>query len=329
MEDNTLENNELDAINSNDEVENLNETKAESVMSEDEEIEEEFDWGDDLSFEDENADSDNPGGDAGPPESKLKRCLDIFGSLFALNLCFVFSILPVFTIGAACTAMYAMMYKIQRHDDYTVVKEYFQEFKKNFKKGTIAWLIMVLAFVILWGQYMYICNFQDAMAMIYSILLLVEGVLACLIVPFVFPLLAYFDNTIKNTFKNALLLAVSNLGAWLKIFIAWTATFFFCFGYEVVILNIWYLWFFIIFGLLFYGSSVVAKKVFDKIRKKQKEMQDDPNAITMKEAKERKKQEKAQKKKKFASEKSIKDHVAIMDVVNGVATKNDKKEEMK
>lgn len=275
----------------------------------------------DLDALDENADSDNPGGDAAPNESKLKRGLDIFGSLFALNLCFVLTILPVFTIGAACTAMYAMMYKIQRHDDYTVVREYFQEFRKNFKKATITWLIMLLAAVILWGQYMYICNFQDGMAMLYSVLLLIEGVLACLIVPFVFPLLAYFDNTIANTFKNALLLSVSNLGSWLKIFVAWFATFFFSFGYEVIILNIWYLWVFIIFGLLFYGSSVVAKKVFDKIRKKQKEVHDDPNALTMKEVKERKKKEKQQKKKRFASNKSIKDHMSVMDTVNGTAPK--------
>lgn len=309
MEDNTLDNTGFD--------------KEQSELTEDTHVSEEaFDWGD--SDYDENADSDNPGGDAGPRESKLKRGLDIFGSLFALNICFVFTILPIFTIGAACTAMYSMMYKIQKHDDYTVVKEYFQEFRKNFKKGTIVWLIMVLGAVIIWGQYMYVCNFQDAMAALYGVLLLIEGVLVCLIVPFVFPLLAYFDNSITNTFKNALLLSISNLGSWLKIFIAWVAAFFFGFGYEVVLLNIWYLWIFIIFGVLFYGSSLVAKKVFDKIRKKQKEIQNDPNSITMKEARERKKKEKQEKKKRFASDTSIKDHVAVMDVVNGVTPKEEK-----
>lgn len=319
MEDNTLENTEINK----EQTERTEEAELteETAVSE----EEAFDWGG-YDLDDENIESDNPGGDAGPRESKLKRGLDIFGCLFALNICFVISILPLFTVGAACTAMYSMMFKIQRHDDYTVVKEYFHEFRRNFKKGTITWLIMVLGAVIIWGQYMYVCNFQDIMASLYGILLLIEGVLIALTIPFVFPLLAYFDNTIANTFKNSLLLAVSNLGSWLKVFIAWVATFFFSFGYEVVILNIWYLWVFIILGLLFYGSSLSAKKVFDKVQKTQKEMAKDPNAITMKEAKERKKKEK--KARKFASDKSIKDHVAIMDVVNGVAPeKGGKKDE--
>lgn len=287
--------------------------------------EQEFDWGD-YDLEDENIESDNPGSDIDPKESKLKRGLDIFGSLFALNVCFIVSILPIVTIGAAFTAMYAMMYRIQRHDDYTVVKEYFQEFRKNFKKGTIVWLIMILGGVILWGQYMYVCNFQDGMASLYSILLFIEGVLVVLAVPFVFPLLAYFDNTIANTFKNALLLAVSNLGAWLKIFVMWVAAFFFSMRYQFLFLSTWYLWLLIIFGVLCYASSVVAKHVFDRIMKTQKQKVNDSDSITMEEAMRRKKAEKkARKKKRFASDKSIKEHVAIMDVVNGKVPKDSEK----
>ena len=48
--------------------------------------------------EDENITSDNPGANVDPKESKLKQGLDIFGCLFALNICFVISIIPVFTI---------------------------------------------------------------------------------------------------------------------------------------------------------------------------------------------------------------------------------------
>ena len=271
--------------------------------------------------EDENITSDNPGANVDPKESKLKRGLDIFGCLFALNICFVISIIPVFTIGAALTAMYAMMFRIQRHDDYTVVKEYFMEFRANFKKGTIAWLFMVLAMVIMWGQYTYYCNFDDAMASLYGVLLIIETVAFLLTVPFVFPLLAYFDNTIKNTFKNSLLLAISNLGSWLKIFIAWFATFYVSIRYTFLFLNTWYLWLLIIFGVLTYGSSLTAKKVFDKIQKTQEHQPKDDGSITIKEANERKKQEK--KARKQASKKSIKERMAVMDEVNGIKPKNE------
>ncbi len=278
-----------------------------------------------YSLEDENIENDNPGADAGPKESKLKRGLDIFGCLFALNICFVISILPVFTIGAAFTAMYAMMFRIQRRDDYTVVREYFMEFRANFKKGTIAWLLIILAVVIMWGQYTYICNFSGTMASLYEFLLIVESVLVVLTVPFVFPLLAYFDNSIKNTFRNSFLLAVSNLGSWLKIFIAWVAVFFVSYKYTIVFLSTWYLWLLIIFGLLTYGSSLTAKKVFDKVKRTQEDKSKDDGSITIEEARKRKKKEK--KARKYASQKSIKEHVAIMDVVNGVKPKEDGKHE--
>lgn len=285
-------------------------------------MEEAVNW-DAYDIEDENVECDNPGGDANEKEWRWKRGLDIFGCLFALNICFVITSLPIVTIGASLTALYRMMFRIQKHDDYTVVKEYFAEFKSNFKRGTIAWLLIILAVVIMWGQYTYICNFQGGMATFYELLLIVEGVAFMVDIPFVFPLLAYFDNSVVNTFKNSFLLAISNLGSWLKIFITWTAAFVFGVGYEMIFLNIWYLWLLILFGLLTYISSVVAKKVFDKVKKRQVEKRN----LDKKEAHPAK-EEKKKKKKRFDSSKSIKEHVAVMDVVNGIK-KEDTKEDIK
>lgn len=237
-------------------------------------------------YQEENIQSDNPGGSAEPRESRLKRGMDIFGCLFALNVVFVISCLPVITIGAAFTALYAMMYKIQRRDDYTVVREYFMAFRQNFKKGTISWLIIVLVCVILWGQYTYVCNFEGGLASFYSVALVVEGVVFALILPFVFPLLAYFDNTVANTFKNAFFLAVSNLGSWIKMSVAWFATIAFSFGYEAIILNTWYLWLLLMFALLAYGTSLTARKVFDRVAVTQKEKEENEAAKENETAKE-------------------------------------------
>ncbi len=278
---------------------------------------EEVNWSQ-FDVEDENIESDNPGGVgvAGEKEWRLKRFLDVFGSLFALNICFVLTSLPIVTIGASFTALYAMMFKVQKRDDYTVVKEYFKEFKQNWKKGTIAWLIMVLAAVIMWGQYTYICNFQGGLVSFYQILLLIEGVVFLVGVPFVFPLLAYFDNTLVNTFKNSFLLAISNLGSWLKIFVLWVVVLGASYKYPVLFLNTWYLWLLLLIALLTYISSIVAKNVFDRVKKKQVEEKKDDKSITLEEANRRKKQEQKERKK------SIKERMAVMDVVNGVKSKD-------
>lgn len=235
-------------------------------------------------YQEENIQSDNPGGTGEPRESKLKRGMDIFGCLFALNVVFVISCIPIVTIGAAFTALYAMMFRIQRRDDYTVVREYFIEFRQNFKRGTIAWLIIVLACIVLWGQYTYVYNFEGGLVSFYSVALVVEGIVFALILPFLFPLLAYFDNTVGNTFKNAFFLAVSNLGSWIKMSVAWFATIAFSFGYEIIILNTWYLWLLLMFALLAYGTSLTARKVFDRVAVMQEEKEENEKIKEKKEA---------------------------------------------
>lgn len=277
---------------------------------------------------DENIQSDNPGGKPGFQQSKLKRGMDIFGCLFAINICFVISCIPIITIGAAMTALYAMMFRIQRHDDDTVVREYFQEFKANFKKSTIVWLIVLLIGVVLWGQYAYILNFEGGLVNFYDFLMVIELIALCLVLPFLFPLLAYYDNSIANTFKNSFLLAISNFGSWIKMFIAWFATIAFSFGYEAIILNTWYLWFLIMFGLLAYGTSLTARKVFDKVATVQEEKKVEAEAHAAEaEEQEDKNASKSgglfRTKKDEQPKRSIKERLAVMDEVNGVKTKEE------
>lgn len=277
--------------------------------------------GDDfVKFDD--AESDNPGGAPDQKETKLKRAMDVFGCLFAINICFVISCLPIFTIGASFAALYAMMFRIQRRDDYTVVKEYFQEFKRNFKKGTAAWFLIILACVAIWGEYLYFVNFDNAMSRIYEVVIIFEVVALALVLPFLFPLIAYFDNTLVNTFKNSFLLAVSNFGSWLKMFVAWFAVIAFGFGYEFIFLNTWYLWLLLMFGLLAYGTSLTAKKVFDHVAVAQTEKaeREESGEETQKPKKKSlfKKKEKEEK-----DQKSIKDKLAVMNQVNGIKESNE------
>ena len=52
-----------------------------------------------------NQDNKNSGRDKEP---FLRRAMDAFGTMFALNICFVIGCIPIFTIGASFTALYAM-----------------------------------------------------------------------------------------------------------------------------------------------------------------------------------------------------------------------------
>ncbi len=201
----------------------------------------------------------------------LIRVLDVFGNVFVLNVLFVIFCLPVVTIGASTSAMYTMGLKMVRKEEGHMVRGFWEAFKSNFKQSTIAWLIEVFVIVTLWGMYTMVGNIDGAISSFYSVVFVIEFVVAVLTFPFVYPLIAAFENTLWNTFKNAFLLSVSNLWSWAKIFVAWFAPVFISLNYAFIILNTWYMWLLLFFGLIGYGTSHTVNKVFKKIATTQEE----------------------------------------------------------
>lgn len=198
-------------------------------------------------------------------KSKLYKAFETFGNLFALNIIFVVFSLPVITFGASITAMYSVAIKMVKNEEGAIWKSFVSAFKSNFKKATLIWLVLIVAAVVLFGEFLYIISFEGMMVSFYIVVLIVELVLIAFTLPFLFPLCARYENTVFNTIKNAFLLSVSNFGSWLKISLAWFAPIALTVIYPVIFLYTWYLWLFVIFALIAYGTSFTLRKVFNKI----------------------------------------------------------------
>ncbi len=212
--------------------------------------------------------------------SGLWKALDVFGNLFALNVLFVLTSIPIVTIGASLTALYSMTLKMLENHESSIMKGYFRAFKENFKKATGAWLIILAMLAAIGAEYIYIGNFEGGATTFYMIFMVLECAFLVLAVPFLFPLIAKFENSLWNTFKNAFLLSLSNLGGWIKIVLIWGAPLYFSLRYSVIILSTWYLWLIIIFALLAYCSSFSVRKVFKRVdqskdEKTQKQQKDE------------------------------------------------------
>ena len=82
-------------------------------------------------------------------EPLLRRAMDAFGTIFALNVCFVVGCIPIFTVGASLSALYAMCIRLQEDEEETVVAGFIHEFKRNFKQSTIAYFFILLAIFVL------------------------------------------------------------------------------------------------------------------------------------------------------------------------------------
>lgn len=138
---------------------------------------------------------------------------------FELNLLWMLCCLPVFTAGPATIAVYYALINILRGEEGYVHKDFFRSFKRNFKQGILAGLLVfgLGAFLVV-----DIVIARQGGHGIYAFLMVFFSVfflLWCLVSLYVFPLLAKFDNSLKNTFLLAFTMAFKNLPKTLLMFL--------------------------------------------------------------------------------------------------------------
>ena len=82
-------------------------------------------------------------------DSPVMVFLSKVANLMILNVLTIICCIPIFTAGAAITALYYVTIKMARGDDPYIIKGYFKSFKENFKQATIIWLIMLVILAII------------------------------------------------------------------------------------------------------------------------------------------------------------------------------------
>ena len=141
-------------------------------------------------------------------DSPLMAGLSKLADLIWLNILAFICCIPVVTIGASLTALNYVALKMVRNEDGYVTRDFFKSFKQNFKQATIIWLIMILVFIVIIGD-LFIFSFSTlSFPTGLRIALGVIGVLVLFSTMLVFPILARFENTVKNTFRNSLFMGI-------------------------------------------------------------------------------------------------------------------------
>ena len=124
----------------------------------------------------------------------LRRAMDAFGTIFALNVCFVVGCIPIFTVGASLSALYAMCIRLQEDEEETVVAGFVHEFKRSFKQSTIAYFCILLAIFVMYFEFLLVKKVTGFISTFYTGVLITELIFMALIVPFLFPLIARYNN---------------------------------------------------------------------------------------------------------------------------------------
>ncbi len=144
-------------------------------------------------------------------ESPLMRTLNRVADLMILNLLMIVCCIPIITVGASVTAMHYVILKMIRGEEGYLVRGFFKSFAANFKQATLIWLLMLVVIVVYVGDAFIFSYSGIAFPKPLVIAVIAVGVILYLISMYVFPLLARFENTIRNTLRNAALMAVANL----------------------------------------------------------------------------------------------------------------------
>ena len=144
-------------------------------------------------------------------EGKFFKALTKAGDFLILGfLGFVFSI-PVITMGASITAMFYVGMKLVRDEEGYVFKGFIKSFKQNFKQATIINLIMLLIGLVLYVDLNVSKAMQGGAGQIFHVIFMAFVLIYFILFLYVYPVLARFYNTIKNTIKNALFMAIRHL----------------------------------------------------------------------------------------------------------------------
>lgn len=144
------------------------------------------------------------------PDSKLMKVLSTLADLLILNVMYCVSCLGVITIGAANTALYSAIFKLNTERECSSWKDYWQAFKANFKQATLIWLIISGLFVVA-AVDIYAGNAYGGVFMVLRPFFWIILVSAGLCYSTVFSILSRYDNTVLATIKNSLLVSVANL----------------------------------------------------------------------------------------------------------------------
>ena len=193
------------------------------------------------------------------PDSPFFQFMNSLAAFIGLNVIFLITCLPIFTIGPALTALYTVTLKEARKEGGYIFSNYFKAFKENFRQSAAAFLIqLVLALVFLfnahfWGEQNTVLG--NALMFVMTALLVVLA----LTFMYCYPLMARFDNTLTQSMKNAFFVAITHPKFTLGLAGILAVYLFFCFGFSdfakvfMILLG---------FSFLAYCNSMLLMKVF-------------------------------------------------------------------
>ena len=132
-------------------------------------------------------------------------------NLVCLNFLWLICCIPVFTAGAATSALYYTIFLYHSKEDDAVLRPFFRAFKANFKQATLLLLPLLAVVAVLVFDLVYLMTQGKGTAIIFLLIVVTFFVMGLLV--HLFPLIARFNMTTKALLRTAFSLEMLHLPA--------------------------------------------------------------------------------------------------------------------
>lgn len=195
-------------------------------------------------------------------DSPFMQFLTRLTDLFILNFLFLICCIPLVTIGASATALYSVTLKMVKKEESYIFSSFFRAFKSNFRHSTVSWLILLLASLVLGMDYRAAGIMGGTFQQIFSFLVILVSMIILFPAIYIFPYIARFENTIKNSLKNAFIISIAQLPFTILLLLILAAAVAFTIFIDFRIVG--FVWFVIGFSGLAYLNSFLYRLAFRK-----------------------------------------------------------------
>lgn len=142
--------------------------------------------------------------------SKFMYFANKVADLMWLNILTLVCCIPIFTIGASLTSLHYVMLHIYRDEESYITKSFFKAFKQNFKQSTVLWLIYLVLIVVLGVDFWAVYKSDIELSAIFKYAVGFAALLVAFSLSWVFVLQSRYNNTVKGTIKNSLIVGTSH-----------------------------------------------------------------------------------------------------------------------
>ena len=144
-------------------------------------------------------------------DNPMTRFLAKLVKLLWLNILWLITSLPLFTLGASTCALYYTTLRLVRDEEGYLTREYFHAFRNGFPKASFFFFFIAAVTAVCCTDFFYFGK-SELLALRFLAFLIAGFLLFFLFAAvYLLPLTAQYDNTIGGTFRAALGIASQNL----------------------------------------------------------------------------------------------------------------------